>query len=502
MWRNQDESPESQRERLELVLEGTRLGMWDWNPQTNEVVFDERWAQMLGHSLDEIDFSLESWSSRVHPDDLEPCLADIQAHIEGRTDFYENVHRMRHADGRWVYILDRGRIVARDADGRPIRFTGTHTDITAQCEAERRARELAHTRTQFLARMSHEIRTPLHGMLGVAQLLDDTGLTTPQERLLKVLSESGETLLVLINDIIDFARADDGALQLAAAPFDVGALLTSIVDLFRPRATKKGLRFTHEADLGPLPFARGDAHRVRQVLSNLVSNAIKFTADGAVKIVATRAGNDLHFDVIDTGPGIIDTERIFLAYEQEDPLNAGRHNGAGLGLAIVQRIVESMGGEIGVESRVGLGSRFWVRIPAPSCDAPAPVDPRDRAVNQRMRVLVADDNPINQLVIQTMLANAGHDCETVDTGAQALQVALREPFDCIFLDLHMPELGGVEVASRLRRSGFPGRLVAASADAMLETQAHCRAVGFDDFLAKPFSQADLLDRLHTRETAA
>ena len=141
MWRNQDESPESQRERLELVLEGTRLGMWDWNPQTNEVVFDERWAQMLGHSLDEIDFSLESWSSRVHPDDLEPCLADIQAHIEGRTDFYENVHRMRHADGRWVYILDRGRIVARDADGRPIRFTGTHTDITAQCEAERRARE-------------------------------------------------------------------------------------------------------------------------------------------------------------------------------------------------------------------------------------------------------------------------------------------------------------------------------------------------------------------------
>jgi CheY-like chemotaxis protein/anti-sigma regulatory factor (Ser/Thr protein kinase) len=339
-------------------------------------------------------------------------------------------------------------------------------------------------------------------MLGVAQLLDNTGLTTQQERLLRVLSDSGETLLVLINDIIDFARADDGALQLASSPFDVGALLTSVVDLFRPRATKKGLRFTHEADLGPLRFARGDAHRIRQVLSNLVSNALKFTADGAVKLVAARVGRDLHFDVIDTGPGITDTERIFLAYEQEDPLNASRHNGAGLGLAIVQRLVENMGGEIGVESRVGLGSRFWVRIPAPSCDAPAPVNTRNDAIKERMRILVADDNPINQLVIQTMLADAGHDCETVDTGAQALQAALREPYDCIFLDLHMPELGGVEVASRLRRSGFPGRLVAASADAMLETQAHCRAVGFDDFLAKPFSQADLLDRLHTRESAA
>ncbi|MEZ4383752.1 MAG: response regulator [Nannocystaceae bacterium] len=499
---NKHKSAETHRERLELVLEGTRLGMWDWNPQTNEVAFDERWAQMLGHSLDEIPFTLESWSSRVHPEDLEACLRDITAHVEGRTEFYENVHRMRHADGHWVYILDRGRVVARDADNRPTRFTGTHTDISTQCEAERRARELARTRTQFLARMSHEIRTPLHGMLGVAQLLGGTGLSADQERLLQVLSESGETLLVLINDILDFARADEGALQLASEPYDAAALLHSVVELFTPRATKKGLRFRHEIDVGPRSFARGDAHRVRQVLTNLISNAIKFTTDGAVKLVAARRGDDLYFDVIDTGQGIRDTARIFLEYEQEDPLHASRHNGAGLGLAIVQRLVQAMGGEIGVESRVGLGTRFWVRVPAPSCDPPLRRQLDAQSVHQRLRVLVADDNPINQLIIQTMLTNAGHDCETVDSGALALEAALTEPFDCVFLDLHMPEIDGAEVAVRLRRSGFPGRIVAASADAMLETRARCRALGFDDFLPKPFSEADLLERLHTRVHAA
>ncbi|MCA9634842.1 MAG: PAS domain-containing protein, partial [Myxococcales bacterium] len=410
MWRRDDESTESQRERLELVLEGTRLGMWDWNPQTNEVVFDERWAQMLGYRLDEIEFTLESWSSRVHPEDLDACLADIQAHVEGRTDFYENIHRMRHKDGRWIDILDRGRIVARDDGGRPIRFTGTHTDISAQCQAERRARELARSRTQFLARMSHEIRTPLHGMLGVAQLLESTGLTAEQRRLLKILMESGDTLLVLIGDILDFARVDEGALQLAAEPFDVHALVTSVIDLFTPRAHQKGLIFTQaiDLDLELRRHALGDAHRIRQVLSNIVSNAIKFTADGGVKLVAAREGDQIRFEVIDTGSGIKDTERIFQAYEQEDTSEARRQSGAGLGLAIVRRLVERMDGELGVESRPGVGSRFWVQIPAPVCAAPPAVDTPASLRRARMRVLVADDNPINQLVIQTMLANAGH----------------------------------------------------------------------------------------------
>lgn len=207
---------ERDRERLQLVLEGTRLGMWDWNPQTDAVTFDERWAEMLGHSLDEIEPSLGGWAERVHPDDLDACFADIQRHIRGEVDFYENVHRMRHADGGWRYILDRGRIVERDAAGRPIRFMGTHTDITAQKEAALRARQAAQAQSHLLATMSHKIRAPLHGILGLLSVLDDhPGSAESCAEHLRLMRACGDALLGIVGDILDLQ--DRGAQPTAEA---------------------------------------------------------------------------------------------------------------------------------------------------------------------------------------------------------------------------------------------------------------------------------------------
>ncbi len=155
---------EQQRERLELIIEAARVGMWDWNPQTNAVVFSKIWTEMIGYDVDEISPAFRGWESRIHPDDIEGCHADIQAHVEGKTVFYENVHRLKHRDGHWVHILARGWIVERDEDGRPVRFTGTHTDITSQKESELAALHAANAKSLFLANMSHEIRTPLNGI--------------------------------------------------------------------------------------------------------------------------------------------------------------------------------------------------------------------------------------------------------------------------------------------------------------------------------------------------
>lgn len=488
---------EEVRNRHELVLEGTRLGLWDWNPQTNEVTFDERWAEMLGYRLEEIPFSLDAWESRVHPDDLAGCFEDIGRHMRGEVPFYENVHRMRHKDGSWRYILDRGRIVARDADGRPIRFTGTHTDITAQKEAELRATELAKARTRFLATISHEIRTPLHGMLGIASVLLGREADKSQRELLSVVERSGQTLLVLINDVLDFAKLEEGHVVVEPHAFDVEAALRDVRDLFYERAVAKGIRLrlaTPEFEVG---HAWGDEHRLKQILNNLVNNAIKFTGEGAVTVGVTRCGQNLAFSVSDTGVGIADTTKVWRAYEQDNPDSSRLYGGTGLGLAIVRLLVDAMGGEASVESALGQGSRFAVTLPMPPCD-PLPASPdvvAEPFMLPPMRVLVADDNYVNQLVASILLRDDGHFVQVVDTGRQALRAAIKNRFDLILMDLQMPEMSGDEALVAMRHAGVRARVVAASADAFGETRDRCLDLGFDAFLAKPFGRDELRDEL-------
>lgn len=486
-----------QAKRLEFVIEGTRLGIWDWDPSSGAVTINRYWMEMLGEPFTTPHIALEEWSSRVHPDDLERTIADVQAAIEGRTPFYENVHRLRHANGSWVHVLDRGMVVERDEEGNVVRFSGTHTDITAQKEAEIAAQDAARSKNVFLATMSHEIRTPLHGILGMLQVLEGTRLDREQFEALNLASMSGEHLLVLINDILEISRIEAGEFHLDPQPFELAGWLRTIADLFRGGAEEKQLEF--EISLVPRrsTWLRADDHRLRQVLGNLVSNAIKFTAAGTVRVEAEPGEGRLVVRVIDSGKGIADTSRIWNIFSQEDATVSRDHGGTGLGLSLCHQIITAMGGEIRVESTVGEGSvfEFWIpveRIDAPEGAAgPKTADPVES--NSELKVLVAEDNPINRRVAKGIFKRVGLEVEFAEDGQQAVEMCRETRFDVVFMDLHMPRLDGFDAAQEiLREQGVDApRLVALTADLTDEARERCEAIGFHGHLGKPFRQGDL-----------
>ncbi len=491
-------------ERLELVLEGTRLGMWDWYPQTNDVRFNERWAEMLGYSLSEIEMNLNTWESKVHPDDLASCYADITAHMEGKVSFYENIHRMKHKDGSWRYILDRGKIVSRDAEGNPIRFTGTHTDITAQKEAEHRAVEASRAKGKFLAHMSHEIRTPLNGVLGMADVLADLNLTLEQLQTLRVLKESGTHLQSVLNDILDFSKIEEGALSFAAETFSLSTLVHKALGLFSERANDKNIDLELNIEPNVDDIRIGDTTRIRQVFFNLLSNALKFTDQGKVSVEISSRGDRVFATVRDTGIGIEDTSKLFVRFQQADSSVTKQYGGTGLGLAITQRLLQMMQGSIEVDSTPGEGSVFTIEMLLPVSEeviAPRRADTELSEKAKAMRVLVAEDNPTNQLVIGKSLEFLGVTCEIVENGEYAVEAVTSKDFDLVFMDLHMPKMGGFEAASLIQSmksdKGIQKPIVVAlTADVMQETREECQKVGMNSILGKPFQRGQLIEMLN------
>ena len=640
------EALNQERERLDNILLGTNVGTWEWHIQTGETRFNERWAQIVGYELAELEpVSIQTWVRFTHPDDLRRSNEALRQHFDGKTPTYECEARMRHKDGHWVWVLDRGKVLRWDDDGKPLWMAGTHMDITerkyaqeklratseafieragrvagvggwqfdlstgeailtgqtrrihelndtqslsledavqfyepearetireavlaaiqrgqgwdlevpfrtahgrriwvrsvgepeydaeedpggrparligalqdvtakheaedALREATRAAEAASLAKSEFLANMSHEIRTPLNAVIGLAYLMRSSSLDPEQLQFVQKIQNASASLLAIINDVLDLSKIEAGELQTEVAPFQIAPVLVSMDQLFRLQFDNKGITFRMDAPAELPEPVWGDVTRLRQVLVNLLGNALKFTERGSVtltlKLDAQHIDHVLtRWEVVDTGIGIPQSvvPHLFTPFMQADASTTRRFGGTGLGLSIVQRLVVLMGGEVGVDSVEGQGSTFWFTLPlALSGERVAPVEMNDLLLAHDepdmcqlpdVRVLIVDDSDINLEVAQRLLAREGALPTTAHNGAEALAVLRAQPdgFDVVLMDVQMPVMDGHEATRRLRTElglhDLP--VIALTAGALVSERQRAIDAGMNAFVSKP-----------------
>lgn len=486
-------------ERLKLVLEGTKLGVWDWHLEDNLIKRDENCAKIIGCSPQDLQVA-NGWRSRIHPDDLPVAQQHMDAHLSGLADMYESVYRIRHQNGQWIYILDRGKIVSRNSAGHPVHCSGTHTDITKEKMAEQKALEIAQAKSFFIANMSHEIRTPIHGIVGMTSLLAETKLDAQQKEYVNTIRDSSEGLLVIINDVLDFSKIEAGKLDMVPEDFDLHELVKGTASLFYEKIIEKKLIFNLNIQNDTPRFIRTDKNRLRQVITNLLNNAVKFTEKGSItlNIKPLPQGNQhkIQFCIEDTGIGIAkeNLHKIFERFAQEDNSISRKYGGTGLGLSISKLLVHLLGGSISANSQLHKGTAFTFDVAYMQHQKESTVQKSTTAPQLHpLSILVADDNMINCMLIKKMIEVIGHHPTIVHNGKEALDKLAEQSYDIVFLDLHMPEVDGLEATREIvKRYGKDRpRIVAITADAFEETKKLCLQTGMDVFLSKPFTKDDL-----------
>jgi signal transduction histidine kinase len=380
--------------------------------------------------------------------------------------------------------------------------------------ARRKAEHALTIRSEFVANISHEIRTPLNGLLGMTQILRETPLDSSQRDCAEILDSSGQTLLALINELLDFSKMEAGKLQVESIAFSPRKIMVGVVQLFDARASAHGVLLATEISDGIPEAVMGDPIRIRQILNNLVSNAVKFTPRGSVRLrampVSGEAGGWVRFEVIDSGCGVEPAmaERIFEPFTQGDGSTSRKHGGTGLGLAICKNLTTLLGGRIGVQSKSGEGSTFWVEIPLGAANAEALAEPVREAGTLDplgLHVLVAEDNVVNQHVVVAHLKKLGCTWTMTANGREAVMAARREIFDAVLMDGQMPEMDGFVASRQIRALPKPYGdvpIVGVTACAFEEDKRRCLEAGMQSVLTKPFTGAGLRAMLSAVKSAA
>jgi len=560
-----------ERERLANVIRGTDVGIWEWNVQTGDTVFNERWARICGYSLGELSpVSIETWTHLAHPDDLKKTQILLDLHFSGEVELYDAECRMKHKSGHWVWVQDKGRVISRTHDGKPLMMFGTHTDITERKQAQEKlqhslmetehanealknarnklmtvnedlknqtalatqmaakAEKATRAKSEFLANMSHEIRTPMNGIIGMTGLLLDTNLSDEQHLFTSNVKAGADALLTLINDILDFSKIEAGKMDMEILDFELPAFLDDFAQMMALKAHEKGLELICGVSPDVPGLLQGDPGRLRQILTNLTGNAIKFTTAGEVVIQAhlkheTKDEALIYFSVKDTGVGIVADKQhhLFEQFTQVDASITRKYGGTGLGLAISKKLAQLMGGDIGVISPVpefsqsesssledlDSGSLFWFtaqfkKQPVSEIGLHQTIVP-DRL--KHVRILIVDDNQSNRKILKGQLAGMGADVSEAADGKTALEKIRRTArksmfYDLAILDMQMPGMTGEALALAIKNEpfGVDIRLVMMRSIGRLGDDArHFKSIGFSASLTKPVRYSELGDTLAT-----
>ncbi|GFE58323.1 PocR ligand-binding domain-containing protein [Geobacter sp. AOG1] len=523
--RKQAEAELKESERLlNKAQEIGQLGSWSLDLMTNRLVWSDEIYRIFGLQQQEFTATYEAFLEAVHPEDRDAVNSAYEGSIQEGKDGYEIEHRIIRKDtGQIRYVYEKCEHL-RDASGKIIRSEGMVHDVTDLKQTERElqqakaAAEAANiAKSRFLATMSHEIRTPMNGVIGMLELLEHTELTTEQHSYAESAKNSGVELVHLLNDILDLSKVEADKLELDLSAFDLRPVISDTINLLSLQAREKAVLLVSSIDSDVPTAVKGDAGRLRQIITNIVGNAIKFTPKGTVTLHIRKDQEDansatLRFQVNDSGIGIpVDKlEHIFEPFTQVDSSTTRKFGGTGLGLAICRRLAELMGGSIGVESTEGEGSTFWFTVvleklvqgelvPPKPISAPDPAIKR-QAVGSRISLLLAEDDPTTQQLVRALLGRYGYDVDVASNGKKALLALEEADYGLVLMDCMMPEMNGYEATAIIRDPTSPVRrhdipVIALTGNAMKDDFDRCIAAGMNDHLSKPFALKDLLAKL-------
>ncbi|MFQ3248340.1 MAG: PAS domain S-box-containing protein [Glaciecola sp.] len=498
--------------RLHYALDASGDGIWDWTPFNGITVFSKAWIEMLGYEVGDLPSLASEWSDRLHPDDIEWVFAAISKVTETpeNGDIFSHEYRFKNKAGDYLWILNKAKVVERNEQGQATRVVGTHTNITKekdaliQIEEARGIAEAANkAKSEFLANMSHEIRTPMNGIYGILQLLKGEQLSEKGRSFISKAEYSCKNLLTIINDILDFSRVEAGLLDIESTPFNLKNVIERISSDMLPLAIDKKISFevnnflTHDRWMG-------DSVRVGQVILNLVANAIKFTEQGKVTLSLSSkhssSSDNIVIEIVDTGIGMDNKalEKLFSRFSQADDSITRKYGGTGLGMSITQSLVNLMKGQISVDSEVGKGTTIQIILPLEKAYLPESDFPHESESSLDLTgkyILIAEDNAINQAIIEAVLEPFNATLTMVANGEEAVQSALSKRPDLILMDIQMPVKDGVAACQEILAHMNDVPIVALTANVMAQDIENYLKKGFVAHLGKPFEVSLLKEKL-------
>ena len=498
-------------DRLHSALDAMDAAVWEINVETGEVYLSPEWGRVFGFAPEHFPRTFEGLLEVFHPDDQEIC--DQIRRNGGAAGLGQLQFRHRCADGSYLWTQMSGKAI-RDADGHLIRQVGTVMDISERkkieiqlIEAKEHAEHANNAKGDFLAMMSHEIRTPLNAVLGFSELLSSTALGREQAEFLRTIQDNSSALLVVLNDVLDYSKIESGKLDMALEPVSLSKIISSAVEVFRPQAAAKGVEISVVSSDDIPELLLCDSARLSQIIHNLLSNSVKFTERGSIRVdvLTSRVGADgiwpVRIKVSDTGIGIHPERHEFLfePFYQADISTRRRYGGTGLGLTIVKKLVDLMNGRIDVASTLHAGTTFTVSLPLAEPEK-ADFSMRANAGGEEIElseipkdILIVEDNRTNRNLLKLFLKKLHFDADEAENGFEGVERAARKNYAIIFMDLEMPGMDGYEATRLIRKMPWQPTpyIIAVTAHAMPEHRKRSFEAGMNAYLSKPLKQADL-----------